>query len=369
VDPNAAVDDVTAKDSLVVYDRLGSNSRGITGRRMRSLSREGKFNGLNYGFGTIFNPFAINSFGNFSHVFADASFRSAAAAPDWKDTLAQLEIAETRQDNLRRTNKQQVIRPFGHQIIPEGYEPPVRNGADFRVVGGHPAQAHAYPWLVALFNGHKQVCGGSLVDATHVLTAAHCIATLSQYELSNFRVVLGKHDLRASEATAQYRSVKKAVRHRGYDPRKLLNDVAVLTLSSPVIINDKVRPVCLDASPNTPVGELGIVAGWGSLFEKGPQQGIVWQVALRMVDNESCRRKYGNAAPGGIVSSYLCAGDGGMDSCSGDSGGPLVLQRGGVWRQVGVVSWGIGCGKGKFPGVYSRISSFLPWITDVVRRF
>lgn len=49
----------------------------------------------------------------------------------------------------------------------------------------------------------------------------------------------------------------------------------------------------------------------------------------------------------------------------GDSGGPLVKFVDGVWTQVGLVSWGIGCGKGHYPGVYSRVSSFLPWIRRV----
>lgn len=58
----------------------------------------------------------------------------------------------------------------------------------------------------------------------------------------------------------------------------------------------------------------------------------------------------------------ICAGQAAKDSCSGDSGGPLMVHNNGHWLQIGVVSWGIGCGKGQYPGVYTRMTSFMPWI-------
>lgn len=47
----------------------------------------------------------------------------------------------------------------------------------------------------------------------------------------------------------------------------------------------------------------------------GPQPKTLHKVTLRVVSQTDCRNKYGPAAPGGIIESYLCAGTDGKDSC------------------------------------------------------
>ena len=67
----------------------------------------------------------------------------------------------------------------------------------------------------------------------------------------------------------------------------------------------------------------------------------------------------------------ICAGvpDGGKDSCQGDSGGPLISER--RLRRttsrdvlVGIVSWGTGCERAEFSGVYTDVAKLRYWILE-----
>ena len=53
----------------------------------------------------------------------------------------------------------------------------------------------------------------------------------------------------------------------------------------------------------------------------------------------------------------------------GDSGGPLFICLPGTCTQIGIVSWGIGCAKEQYPGVYTRVTEMMPWIRRIVREY
>ncbi|XP_022220180.2 transmembrane protease serine 9 [Drosophila obscura] len=236
-----------------------------------------------------------------------------------------------------------------------------------RIVGGINASPHEFPWIAVLFKSGKQFCGGSLITNTHILTAAHCVARMTSWDVAALTAHLGDYNIRTDfEVQHVARRIKRLVRHKGFEFSTLHNDVAILTLSEPVPFTHEIQPICLPTSPSQQSrsysGQVATVAGWGSLRENGPQPSILQKVDIPIWANAECARKYGRAAPGGIIDSMICAGQAAKDSCSGDSGGPMIINDGGRYTQVGIVSWGIGCGKGQYPGVYTRVTSLLPWI-------
>ncbi|ALC38392.1 CG31728 [Drosophila busckii] len=236
-----------------------------------------------------------------------------------------------------------------------------------RIVGGINASPHEFPWIAVLFKSGKQFCGGSLITNSHILTAAHCVARMTSWDVAALTAHLGDYNIRTDfEVQHVSRRIKRLVRHKGFEFSTLHNDIAILTLSEPVPFSTEIQPICLPTSPSQQSrsysGQVATVAGWGSLRENGPQPSILQKVDIPIWGNAECAHKYGRAAPGGIIESMICAGQAAKDSCSGDSGGPMIVNEGSRYTQVGIVSWGIGCGKGQYPGVYTRVTSLLPWI-------
>nr|CAD7448609.1 unnamed protein product [Timema bartmani] len=137
-----------------------------------------------------------------------------------------------------------------------------------RIVGGQNADLGEWPWIAALFNSGRQFCGGSLIDSTHILTAAHCVAHMSSWDVSRVTVRLGDHNIKTnSEVRHIEKKVKRVVRHRGFDSRTLYNDLAILTMDSAVSFTKQIHPICLPSGKALYNGQTATVIGWGSLRE------------------------------------------------------------------------------------------------------
>lgn len=235
-----------------------------------------------------------------------------------------------------------------------------------KIVGGQQADHGEYPWQVSLqrssWGSYSHFCGGSILDATTIITAAHCIEGVSA---SSLQVVAGDHRLNVNDGTEQNLKVSRIIKHSGYNSRTFENDIALLKLSSSLNLNSAyVSPVCLPTQQNHEYSGYATVTGWGTLREGGSVSNNLMEVAVPLVTDAKCRQGYGQSM---IKDSMLCAGydNGGKDACQGDSGGPLVVQgHDGSAILAGVVSWGYGCAQANYPGVYTQVSYFINWIAS-----
>lgn len=222
-----------------------------------------------------------------------------------------------------------------------------------KIVGGQEARPNQFPWTVSLQRNGFHFCGGIIVSATTIVTAAHCRPSTSH------DVVAGEHDLYANDGTEQTRSVRSVVYHPNNNPIGSLDyDVAVVKVSA-FSMNYAVAAAC-KPSRDWNSGNA-IVSGWGALSSGGSSPDELYYVSVPLITNAECNADYS----GQISNVMLCAGRrgvGGVDACQGDSGGPLVRQVNGRYELVGDVSWGYGCADRRYPGVYGRIWEFRDWI-------
>uniref|UniRef100_A0A8D0EAB2 Plasminogen n=1 Tax=Salvator merianae TaxID=96440 RepID=A0A8D0EAB2_SALMN len=227
-----------------------------------------------------------------------------------------------------------------------------------RIVGGCIANPHSWPWQISL-RTNMHFCGGTLIDPQWVLTATHCLERSSRP--SYYRVAVGLHTEGAREPSAQHRSIERIFK----EPNGA--DIALLKLSSPVLINDKVIPACLPPANSVVASEtVCFVTGWGDTKGTGGE-GLLKETNFPIIENKVCNRP--EFLNGKVRNTELCAGviDGGTDTCQGDSGGPLVCPEQNQYVLHGVTSWGLGCAQPMKPGVYVRVSRFIPWIEKTIR--
>ncbi|KAG7156333.1 trypsin-1-like [Homarus americanus] len=234
-----------------------------------------------------------------------------------------------------------------------------------RVVGGTPTSAGKYPWLVSLFYRGKLYCGATLINNRYLITAAHCVKRVN---LNNVKIVLGSYNKTdVHEPSRQVRKVGTWWAHQLFDRRSYNNDIGIIMLNEEVEITKHVRPVCLPVSGDgNYTGLTGIVPGWGRLSENGYPSEVVHEVKVPIISNEECKKK--KYRPSEITDNMMCAGydEGKIDACQGDSGGPLLLDTGKNIEIIGVVSWGQGCARAKYPGVYTRLEKYMDFVNSKI---
>ncbi|KAM8756872.1 trypsin-3-like isoform 1-T1 [Acanthopagrus schlegelii] len=226
-----------------------------------------------------------------------------------------------------------------------------------RIIGGVEVKPYSIKYQASLHFFGIHYCGGTLIYPQWVVSAAHC------WRPSHLmKVVLSEHSIIKSEGVEQTFGVSAVFQHYMYNPRTFDNDIMLIKLDRPAVINAMVEPASLPDPDSPPLAYFTqcTVSGWGvtwlNSYQLSPE--------LRSVDVNifsNCEYYYYFR----ITDNMICAGSryGGKDSCQGDSGGPLVCDG----KFEGIVSWGIGCAYAFYPGVYTKVRKYVGWIKWVTQ--
>lgn len=237
-----------------------------------------------------------------------------------------------------------------------------------RIIGGTNVSAGTYPWFARGIKGGETFCGGSLISAEYVLSAAHCV-TDGTYDGFSIGALCEPFTSGNNCGQAmEYFGVRSTTRHPTYTESEQdgeVNDFVLLRLNG----SSSITPVDIDSaniSNNYSNGKNLWTIGLGSTstdYYNPVYPDRLKHVELKYVSNQSCCTT-NNYSCSEITSNKMCATDPGQSSCSGDSGGPLYDSS--SQKLVGIVSYGIDCGAFNDPGVYARVGSQMEWIKSVV---
>jgi len=241
-----------------------------------------------------------------------------------------------------------------------------------------------WPWHAAILEKPQDlyVCGSTLLDESWILTAAHCVDDYLPFVRTIgdiLKVRLGEYDVSTTAEPLRHEefNITSIVIHPRFNNSTLVHDIALLRLDRPAKRKQNIDVVCMpspgDFEFHDPSGGIDrdhkcYVTGWGRRTETSEHSLVLKEIKVPLWSHNTCdfalQAQFGPAYH--LPNTAVCAGAEGRDACDGDGGGPLVCEKNGQWYQVGIVSFGIGCGRRNVPGVYTKVSAYETWIEDVI---
>lgn len=232
---------------------------------------------------------------------------------------------------------------FGSSLIPRL--------PDHRIVGGKSVSILEHPHQARLLVFNTHTCGASIISQKWVITAAHC----TRNPVSYYSVSVGS----SGNSGIKY-SVNRIISHPMFNSNTLDYDVSLVEVKGTIGLSSVTRPIVL-ATSEPRNGAIVNITGWGALSESGNSPSMLQVVSVPIINRGRCQNAYTGFA--NVTERMICAGveEGGKDSCQGDSGGPLSSN--GIL--YGIVSWGYGCARPRYPGVYTNVALLRSWIAKM----
>ena len=231
------------------------------------------------------------------------------------------------------------------------------------VVGGAPTTVEQVPWqALVIVEPDNRLCGGAIIDPGWLLTAAHCVVGFRGDQIDAH---VGITSL-SERGPGNQVQIAEVIVHPSWDGANFRHDIALLRLADPVS-SPRVRtislPVGLDGAAWPPVGTPAVISGWGATEFGGQPSSQLRAAQIQVLGgpgDSACGRYAGNFD----VGVEICAGipTGGVDACQGDSGSPLIIDVAGTPMLAGLTSVGFECARADYPGIYTRLTSFVPWV-------
>ncbi|RZC39838.1 Trypsin domain containing protein [Asbolus verrucosus] len=236
---------------------------------------------------------------------------------------------------------------------------PSEQSVGSRIVGGEDTSVLDIPYQISLRLQDYHFCGGAIISAIYIVTAAHCIDVFAYRSPEDLSIRAGST---FRSFGGQVIPVKKIHQHPLFHKRKIDYDLSILELSSPLSINQYTKPIKLPHEGQKFYdGDLVHVSGWGVTREghSSTAPETLQMTYLTLLDHKICEKKYGRDFTPRMVCAISKGGR--RDSCHGDSGGPLVAKN----VLVGVVSWGVGCALPSTPGIYTNVPALRHFIRKI----
>ncbi|KAK5640446.1 hypothetical protein RI129_011257 [Pyrocoelia pectoralis] len=220
---------------------------------------------------------------------------------------------------------------------------------DWRIVGGSNAPEGAYPYQISLRYLGSHNCGGSILDESTILTAAHCVIGFNAQYIT---IVVGSNRLSSG---GEVHAVAETRYHPEYNSWLIKNDVALVKLKKPLAFGDRIQPIQIESDFVDGAVDC-VLSGWGRLNYPGEIPDQLQHINLKTLTTKECVERLNDDSVDDLqVCTLTYRGEG---ACKGDSGGPLVVNK-----QIGIVSFGYPCAQG-YPDVYTRVSAYKGWINE-----